>query len=367
MIGARVPRCGALASLFVPLLAADCTSGGGNDPCRGVDCGGHGVCVVEDDSPLCLCYRGYHPSLLACVANDPGDPCLGVTCSGHGRCRPEDGLPVCDCDPGFHRHPGSDLLCLPDQRPDADAGDDAPFDEVGAEDALLDELGAEDAPLDGLEAGEADGDAGPCSAPGAPAPLRPPNGARTGSFRAPASFGTLRPLFRWRPPPDDGCGAPTYEIQVDDSCVTPGFEACVFTYPEAAADGIGATEWRPPVDLAVSAVQPVGTRYYWRVRACRGAWCSPWSRVRYVDVGRSPGDVNGDGFADVVVGATNGSHTFGAPCYGFCGGMHLYLGGGAPDADSDLFVSGADVERLPEGYWVGPFGYSVGHGAAGGP
>jgi hypothetical protein len=25
------------------------------------------------------------------------------------------------------------------------------------------------------------------------------------------------------------------------------------------------------------------------------------------------------------------------------------------------------VERLPEGYWVGPFGYSVGHGAAGGP
>jgi hypothetical protein len=144
---------------------------------------------------------------------------------------------------------------------------------------------------------------GPLIAPGAPVPLSPENGALTGSIWAPASFNTRRPLFRWRPPMDDGCGAATYDVQVDDSCLTSSFRTCLFPSPEASATGLSAAEWRPGADLATNPLPPLGARYYWRIRACRGAACSPWSAVRYVDVGRAQRDFNGDGYDDVAVGA----------------------------------------------------------------
>ena len=59
-----------------------------------------------------------------------------------------------------------------------------------------------------------------------------------------------------------------------------------------------------PNSLPVSTVKPVGRRYYWRVRACdTGGACSPWSKPRYLDVGRERKDLNGDGYADLVVAA----------------------------------------------------------------
>ncbi|MCZ7684933.1 MAG: FG-GAP-like repeat-containing protein [Sandaracinaceae bacterium] len=134
---------------------------------------------------------------------------------------------------------------------------------------------------------------------GIPALAWPENGATTGSYRG-AAAGTLRPRFRWRAP-TGGC-APTYEIQIDDSCTTPGFAACAFASPEYTSAGIASTEHRPSGDLAVATAAPVGRRYYWRVRACEASVCSAWSAPRYADVGRVACDFNGDGLSDSVVG-----------------------------------------------------------------
>jgi hypothetical protein len=170
--------------------------------------------------------------------------------------------------------------------------------------------------------------------PAPPAPLAPENGALTGSIHAPPSFNVLRPLFRWRWE-DDGHDAPRYEIQVDDSCTTPGFASCGFPSPEAEASGIPDLSWRPATDLPVSTAPPVGRRYYWRVRACRGTTCSPWSPVRYVDVGRVRADFNGDGWSDVFVGArTDGGATR-------AGSVRLYLGAASPTATPDRVIPGA--------------------------
>ena len=66
---------------------------------------------------------------------------------------------------------------------------------------------------------------------------------------------------------------------------------------------VEGTVFRPEEELGVSLARPVGGRYYWRVRSCRGTACSTWTRVRYLDVGRINQDFNGDGYADVIVGA----------------------------------------------------------------
>lgn len=136
--------------------------------------------------------------------------------------------------------------------------------------------------------------------PGPFRPLLPQNGAVLGRFLgAPA-----RPHFQWvEPYLEAGCPAPTYDLQVDDSCPAADFASCAFPSPE-----VDATDWPVPdyavtADLPVSTTPPVGRRYFWRVRACRGTACSPWTAVRYFDLGRAPQDVNGDGYSDVAVGA----------------------------------------------------------------
>ncbi|MBI5488153.1 MAG: FG-GAP repeat protein [Deltaproteobacteria bacterium] len=137
--------------------------------------------------------------------------------------------------------------------------------------------------------------------PATPQPLAPWNGELTGSFHDPAS---LRPTFRWAPSVSGGCGTATYEIHVDDSCTTPGFAGCDLSSPTASGTGLAVTSWTPTSDLPVANLPPVGRRYYWHVRACDGAaGCSAWSAVRYLDVGRVPSDFNGDGYSDVAVGA----------------------------------------------------------------
>jgi hypothetical protein len=110
----------------------------------------------------------------------------------------------------------------------------------------------------------------------------------------------LRPLFRWAAATDTCPTPPTYDIQVDDTCPATGWRQCTFPSPEASATALSATQFQPSSDLAVSTSVPVGTRYYWRVRACRSASCSSWSAPSYLDVGRAHSDIDGDGYSDLL-------------------------------------------------------------------
>ena len=78
----------------------------GPDPCLGVDCSGHGTCVVQNATAVCQCDTGYEPSGLDCV---PSDPCEGVTCGANAHCTNG----VCECDQGYsgdpYTHCDSDL------------------------------------------------------------------------------------------------------------------------------------------------------------------------------------------------------------------------------------------------------------------
>lgn len=154
-------------------------------------------------------------------------------------------------------------------------------------------------PVTELCTGGADDDCDGMTDEGCPAqavPIAPQFGAYTGSVFATTA---LRPTFRWAL----ASGGTSYDLQVDDSCPVTGFESCAFPSPEATGTSIVGTTWQPPTALPVSLAAPVGRRYFWRLRACNGAGCSGWSGVRYVNVGRQQADVNGDGYADRIVGA----------------------------------------------------------------
>lgn len=148
-----------------------------------------------------------------------------------------------------------------------------------------------------------------CSGLGAPALRFPHNGYQTGSVHAATETSggpmdqPLRPMLMWEPVP----AATEYELALDDSCSFPGFRACAFPSPERvvrtpgiAASRGSALEHRLAAPLPVAMTAPVGRRYAWRVRACDGTGCGAWSEVRYLDVGRTPGDLDGDGYADLA-------------------------------------------------------------------
>ena len=142
-------------------------------------------------------------------------------------------------------------------------------------------------------------DVAPATALIAPVLRWPPLGHATGSIHASqdSSNASLRPRLRW----NSVEGTDTYEIELTSSCQPGAFASCQFAHPELR-QSIEATELQPTAPLSVSTVPPVGRRYYWRVRACRTETCSGWSEIRYFDVGRLPGDLNGDGYEEVVVG-----------------------------------------------------------------
>ncbi|HJL15095.1 MAG TPA: FG-GAP-like repeat-containing protein [Sandaracinaceae bacterium LLY-WYZ-13_1] len=135
--------------------------------------------------------------------------------------------------------------------------------------------------------------------PPRPVPRWPANGASTGSVHGSPVLpeAALRPRFAWDPVTE----ASRYEIQITSECTTPGFADCAFEAPAVEAE-VTEPSHRPSL-LDVSASPPVGRRYYWRVRACRGGACSSWSTVRYLDVGRLPNDFDGDGYGDLLAGA----------------------------------------------------------------
>lgn len=187
-------------------------------------------------------------------------------------------------------------------------------------------------------------DSGPPSVPRA---LKPLNAAHTGTAFADKS---LRPAFRWEPPERPGsCETPTYDIQVDDSCDRFALAGCTFASPEVNERGIVAASWTPPEALPVNTAVPVGTTYFWRVRACdTDDRCSDWSSPRYLHVGRLVDDLNGDGRSDVVIRSSYDSTASSSDGYILSGadlaiGRHAREIPNSPGAASSLFRFVGDV------------------------
>jgi hypothetical protein len=174
--------------------------------------------------------------------------------------------------------------------------------------------------------------------PSVPTPTRPVAGDYTGSFRADPAVNTLRPTFKWTASTPDTCGGVSYQIQLDDSCTVGDLQSCAFSSPEIDTT-VTTTSFQPEKALAVQTTQPVGTRYYWRVRACDGAKvCSSWSPVRYVDVGRVRDDLNGDGYSDLLVRA--GFNTL----YIYFGGATLNPKPGTTGKPGNFFAFAGDLD-----------------------
>ncbi len=157
--------------------------------------------------------------------------------------------------------------------------------------------GGQDAPSDGPRDVDAGADADAAMPLGQVQPFFPWNGYATGSSRAAETVFAhpLRPRFAWRPV----AGASGYELQIERDCPA-DFTTCDFD--GARTVETDATDLRVEM-LAGSLAAPTRVRHYWRVRACRGDVCGPWSGVRYLDVGRVLSDFDGDGYADIAAGA----------------------------------------------------------------
>jgi hypothetical protein len=161
--------------------------------------------------------------------------------------------------------------------------------------------------------------------------LLPMQGCCTGR-----GLNSLKPTFTW----STSAGAASYDMQADT--------AAGFASPALTQAGIAGTSFTPASNMDASPVQPVGTRYYLRVRAVDAAGnASAWSTgLRYVNVGRTDGDFNGDGFADVVAGM-----------YGYLNGAQqgralIFYG----DASNPLSTSDAQINGASN---ADQFGFSV--------
>ena len=142
----------------------------------------------------------------------------------------------------------------------------------------------------GCQASCANWDTSGCFGPPTVPVLRKPmNNGYVGSIHVP---GSLRPTFLWETSTVMGGALIGYDLEYSTD---PSFSVATTTV------NVTFTDFTPGTDLAVSSFPPVGGRYYWRVRACAGSACSAWSTVWWVNVGRDPGDVTGDGYADVIV------------------------------------------------------------------
>lgn len=169
-------------------------------------------------------------------------------------------LLIAGCDTTGVRCPGATVedpdlgacVCPPGSTP-IEGGYDCAFD-----DAAVGSDGGSDAGVDAASPI----DAGP--PPAMPRAWYPWNGFRTGSVHG-AANGTLRPTFEW----DAADGATDYQIQLDDSCTSPGFADCTFDSPELD-ERTTTTVFRPDADLPVSMSAPIGRRYRgWLARSVR--------------------------------------------------------------------------------------------------
>lgn len=167
------------------------------------------------------------------------------------------------------------------------------------------------------------------SAPSTPVLEAPRNGAYLPAWKEES----LRPSFSWQPS-TSGTNNVRYELQYSSDERFSG---------DLTTVSIVDTEYQPEVPLEVSVTPPVGRRYHWRVRACVQSTCSEYSASRQVNLGRSEKDLNGDGYADVVVGALN-SDEGGTDA----GRAYVYFGSaGGIDATPEGVITGANAnDRL---------------------
>lgn len=130
-----------------------------------------------------------------------------------------------------------------------------------------------------------------------PAPVMPPNAKRFHAFREGAALRTKAVELRWRPG-SAPCEQPTYNVRVDDSCSAGELPSCTFSSPELVASDVTADRFVLERGLPFRDTPPLGTRYFWQVRACCEGECSEWTQTRYFDLGRAKNDFNGDGLSD---------------------------------------------------------------------
>lgn len=112
---------------------------------------------------------------------------------------------------------------------------------------------------------------------------------------------TLRPELRWAAATSLSVRPVEYELELSTDAT--------FTSKVETVETTELTH-TPKDPLVVQAQPPVGARYYWRVRACISDLCSEYSATSWINVGRDPRDFNGDGFSDVLVGAPSGGAAF---------------------------------------------------------
>jgi len=218
---------------------------------------------------------------------------------------------------------------------DADAPDGDGLDVDGRRDDVHDpdgELDGEPPPFDGrFERPD-----GYCPLPGDPNYTYTENGAYAPITAAgPAQAARRRPQLSWGTI-GGGCDNPIFDLELDDSCRPEAIEECAFASPELQVFDLLGPRWISPSDLPVATGVPVGSRYAWRLRGCcPGNCCTEWNRPRYVEVGRQPNDVNGDGYGDLLVGAPGGAGS--EP-----GAVYLFLGGPEPDESAEHVLRGPE-------------------------
>jgi hypothetical protein len=99
--------------ILTGVFVCNCAGSSSTDPrCEGIDCSGHGKCVIESDQPRCLCDTGFREEGLACI-EEAGGACDGVDCSGHGHCELSYDEAECVCDTGYYE---DQLQCLADDQ-----------------------------------------------------------------------------------------------------------------------------------------------------------------------------------------------------------------------------------------------------------
>jgi FG-GAP repeat len=184
-----------------------------------------------------------------------------------------------------------------------------------------------------------------------PPKLRSPaRNAYLGSHLVPAS---LRPTFSW-----DAVSLAT------DRAVTITYRIELSTDASFAQGVITATTELTslsPAVLPVAQTSPVGARYYWRVLTCVDQACGEPSVASWVNLGRQIRDYNGDGFADILIGAPS----LPLPSIPGAGRAYLYFGNGGIllDTVADRTFSGALTGDVL-GTSVAPLGDVNGDGLA---